>query len=929
MKIMKKMTVRIVFLLVFSLILCACDSAANINIDKGDGDTKNDAATQQPTEKNTEASTQNPTEGPTQNPTEAPTQKPTTPPTEKPTEMPTEHSHEYGDWVVRQEASCTENGIKIQECACGDSKSEVIHATGHTLGADATCTTAQICTVCGTELTPMLGHIPANAVEENRVEHTCTGQGSYDTVIYCSVCNVEISRENANIPATGHTLGADATCTTAQTCTVCNAEIAPALGHDYNEENTCTRCADYKDKGMRFEYSSSSNSYRVAEYTGNETVVVIPSTYNGKPVTSINGCVFWECRSLTSIEIPDSITSIGGGAFHLCDSLVSVVFGENSQLTSIGDEAFYGCSSLASIIIPDSVTSIGDAVFWECRSLTSIEIPDSITSIGDWAFYECRSLTSVVIGENSQLTSIGDGAFYLCDSLASIEISDSVTSIGDSAFYWCSSLTSIIIPDSVTSIGSWAFSCCSSLNSITVDDNNTVYKSINGSLYSKDGKTLIQYAIGKTDTAFTIPSDVTSIGVSAFANGNRLTSIIIPDSVTSIGSGAFENCYNLTIYCEAASKPSGWSSNWNYSNCHVVWGYCEHVPGAEATCTTAQICIVCEAELTPALGHNYSATVIAPTCTEKGFTKYMCTVCNDEYISDETNALGHTPGAEPTATTAQVCTACGIELAPSLGEDSTEQPGEEPTDKPTEPESKPKKYFTLSFDDGITQDLKIIEILKKYNVDCCSFNINTGLYGANWTWVGEALHVPTLTHIRFTEEELRTGIYDGFDVLVHTKTHPSLKNCSLKQLKDEIIGDADNIESITGVRPVGMAWPGGDTEFNLTNIRNILRYTDIRFARCTTPTYTFDLPEKFMTWYPTCSFSDARLFELAQQFIDAEPTEDMLFYVWGHGYEMDIPGVNSYEEFEQLIKMISEADDIVLVTNTEFYELYKDQIESY
>ena len=168
------------------------------------------------------------------------------------------------------------------------------------------------------------------------------------------------------------------------------------------------------------------------------------------------------------------------------------------KVTSIGGTAFYGCDSLTSITIPDSVTSIGSNAFRGCTSLTSITIPDSVTSIGNGAFEYCRSLTSVTIG-------------------------NSVTSIGDSAFYNCSKLTSI-----------------------TVNANNKNYKSIDGNLYSKDGKTLIQYAVGKTDTAFTIPDSVTSIGDYAFESCYSLTSVTIPDSVTSIGDYAFESCYSLT-----------------------------------------------------------------------------------------------------------------------------------------------------------------------------------------------------------------------------------------------------------------------------------------------------------------------------------------------------------------------------------------------
>ena len=88
----------------------------------------------------------------------------------------------------------------------------------------------------------------------------------------------------------------------------------------------------------------------------------------------------------------------------------------------------------------------------------------------------------------------------------------------------------------------------------------------------------------------------------------------------------------------------------------------------------------------------------------------------------------------------------------------------------------PKKYITIRMDDGITQDGRMIEIMKKYGVDCCTFYINTGLYGANWAWVGESSGRPDVTHIRYTRKELQSGIYDGFDVECHTVNHPSLKN---------------------------------------------------------------------------------------------------------------------------------------------------------
>ena len=208
------------------------------------------------------------------------------------------------------------------------------------------------------------------------------------------------------------------------------------------------------------------------------------------------------------------------------------------MVTGIGDFAFSACSSLSSITIPNSVTSIGNSAFSNCTKLTSITIPNSVTSIGDSAFYGCSSLTSITIPNS--VKSIGDSAFRGCSSLTSITIPNSVKSIGDSAFFNCTKLTSITISNSVTSIGDRAFCNCAKLTSIT------------------------------------IPNSVISIGISAFSGCFALTSITIPNSVTSIGDYAFSYSSKLTIYCEMASKPIGWSSEWNLSIRQVIWN-CEFI----------------------------------------------------------------------------------------------------------------------------------------------------------------------------------------------------------------------------------------------------------------------------------------------------------------------------------------------------------------
>lgn len=155
----------------------------------------------------------------------------------------------------------------------------------------------------------------------------------------------------------------------------------------------------------------------------------------------------------------------------------------------------------------------------------------------------CSYLEKVIIP--SSVTKISNGAFFECFSLKDIAISNSVTNIGNAAFFDCLSLKSVIIPSSLVCFGKQVFFGCESLTSIDVLNDNQNYKSIDGNLYSKDGKTLIQYAIGKNDTSFTIPNFVNNIGYCGFSSSNSLISVVLSDNITNIGYGAFSNCDSL------------------------------------------------------------------------------------------------------------------------------------------------------------------------------------------------------------------------------------------------------------------------------------------------------------------------------------------------------------------------------------------------
>ena len=168
----------------------------------------------------------------------------------------------------------------------------------------------------------------------------------------------------------------------------------------------------------------------VAEVTAN------PSGYTGDIVIP---------PTVTYDDVEYSVTSIGKSAFYDCKTLTSVTI--PNSVTSIETASFGNCPYLTSITIPNSVTNIGESAFWMCKRLTTITIPNSVTSIGEKAFQHCEGLTSVTIGNG--VTSIGEKAFQHCDDLTSIACyAEGVPVTGENAFGFCNNVTALYVPSS-------------------------------------------------------------------------------------------------------------------------------------------------------------------------------------------------------------------------------------------------------------------------------------------------------------------------------------------------------------------------------------------------------------------------------------------------------------------------------------------------
>ena len=278
--------------------------------------------------------------------------------------------------------------------------------------------------------------------------------------------------------------------------------------------------------------------------------LVIPGQLGGGPVIGIGAYAFRNCRSLTSVAIPETVSFIGERAFEFCVELQSVEI--PGAVAEIGEHAFAN-SGLESVAIGNGVESIGRYAFQSCARLREAVLPDSVAHIGPRAFENCHSLGRLEFGDG--LEEIGTYAFVGCTNLASVAISGNGVSIGGNAFVGCSGLRTVALGDGVEKIGGGAFSSCAALESIRVDDANPVYADVDGVLFCKGGETLLQYPQGRKGP-YAIPGTVTAVGGGAFVGSDGLTVLEVPAGMTEIADGALAFCHALERIEVADGNPA-------------------------------------------------------------------------------------------------------------------------------------------------------------------------------------------------------------------------------------------------------------------------------------------------------------------------------------------------------------------------------------
>lgn len=221
------------------------------------------------------------------------------------------------------------------------------------------------------------------------------------------------------------------------------------------------------------------------------------------------------------------------------------------------------------------------------------------------------------------------------------------------------------------------------------------------------------------------------------------------------------------------------------------------------------------------------------------------------------------------------------------------------------------KAVTFSFDDGVTQDIRLVEMFNKYGLKG-TFNLNSDLLSRDGSLERNGRIV---RHDKIAVSEV-AHVYAGHEVAVHTLTHPNLTTLPEEEIVRQVERDRLALSEMAGYEVVGMAYPCGGVNNDDRVAAIIKERTGVRYARTITSTNSFDEQENLYRFNPSVYYIAEDLEEVVDRFLSLEADRPRLLYIWGHSYEMDAQYI-TWEEFERICQKLAGHEDIFYGTNRE------------
>lgn len=216
-----------------------------------------------------------------------------------------------------------------------------------------------------------------------------------------------------------------------------------------------------------------------------------------------------------------------------------------------------------------------------------------------------------------------------------------------------------------------------------------------------------------------------------------------------------------------------------------------------------------------------------------------------------------------------------------------------------------KKAVTFSYDDGVCQDRRLVELLNRYGLKC-TFNLNSGIMSGANKWESNGVT------IRRMNAEGLPKLYEGHEIAGHMLTHANPTELDDETLYNEIRLDKRYLEQLFSQEVVGMAYPYGCFD---DRIVKITRDCGMRYARTVWSTDSTEFPTDLLRLRPTAHHNAESLFGRIDAFLADASETPQLMYIWGHSYEFDLE--NNWERMEEICRRLAGHSDIFYGTNAE------------